>query len=58
MKKWIVTAAISGTATCAVDAETEEQAMIVAKEDGDWDPEWDTNTEAWRGGFIEAQEIE
>lgn len=56
MKRWNVTAKTVGTAWCVVDAETEEEAIELAR-DATWQQDdWDINTETDRGGYIEATE--
>ena len=56
-KEWIVTKPIVGSASCIVQAETEEEARRVAAESGDWEvEEWET-TEKCRGNVCNLMGI-
>lgn len=58
MKKFILTAKTTGTAWAEVEAANKEEALAMANE-ADWRvDDWDLETESYRGGFLEADEIE
>ena len=44
-KEWTITKSIVGTASCTVEAETEEAARRIARESGEWEiNEWEITT--------------
>ena len=54
MAEWTVVCKIQGEALCIVDAETQEDAIRVAKDSGDWVcSEWECNWSNYNGS-IEA----
>lgn len=54
MEKYVVEAKVSGTAHVEVEAESAEDAIEKAHA-ADWTlDEWDLNTDAYHGGYIEA----
>ena len=57
MKKWYVTCALHGKATCVVEAEIHGDAIEAAKESGNWElDEWDCDWSDHRGS-INASEV-
>jgi len=57
MAKWTVECALTGKAWCEVEADTQDEAIEVAKEKEDWRLiEWDCNWSDY-SGFIDASEV-
>ncbi len=59
MAIWWVSAKIDGTAHCSVEADSAKAACAKALDSGKWEiEEYDINTAAYSGGYIEAQKEE
>lgn len=55
--KYIVSAKITGTAWCEVEADSQEEAIELSKTTN-WEiNDWDLNTDGSRGGYIDAEEV-
>jgi len=58
VRTWTVTCKINGEASCTVEAETYDDAIRLAKEEGEWvNTEWDCNWSEYNGS-IDASEDE
>jgi hypothetical protein len=56
MAVYLVNAKIEGTAWVDVEADSEEEAIKLAKSSGDWEiDEWELNTRGYLGGYITAE---
>ena len=57
MKKWYVICDLIGTASCHVDAETHDEAIEAAKDNGHWElKDWDCDFSDYSGS-IDASEV-